>query len=315
VEGLTLNSYAKLNLYLVVLNKRRDNYHNIQTIFERIDLSDKITLRPRRDKKINIICKSRDLPKDNSQNLAYLSAKLLQDSFNIDRGVDIGIIKRIPVGSGLGGGSSNAAGVLMGLNKLWKLNLKTSKLVSMARDIGSDVPFFIYNTPFAQGKARGDKIKPLALLKKVKLWHILVVPRTKVLTPIIYKEWDKRVSSGERAGLTPPFLQIKKSSGERAGLTRPKYDAKILFLALRKNDLSLLAEALFNSLEQLTAKLYPEVRRIKETLLALGLKSILMSGSGPAIFSIVSSRKEAVSLGRQLEKKDRSWQVFVNRTR
>ena len=93
---LTLNSYAKLNLYLEVLNKRKDNYHNIKTIFERIDLADKIILKPRRDKKINITCNVPAVPQDNS-NLAYRSAKLLQDSFNIDKGVDIKIIKRIPV--------------------------------------------------------------------------------------------------------------------------------------------------------------------------------------------------------------------------
>jgi len=296
IEGLILNSYAKLNLYLEVINKRPDHYHNIKTVFERIDLADRIILKSRPDKKINLICNFPFVPKDNL-NLAFKSAKLLQDTFAVEEGVDIKIIKRIPVGSGLGGGSSNAANVLLGLNKLWKLNLAPKKLVGLAKRIGSDVPFFIYGLPFALAELRGDKISPLKALNKVRLWHILVVPKIKVSTPTIYAKWDKYSS--------------KKN--KRAGLTRPKYDVKILNLALRKRDFPLLSETLFNSLEEITFKLYPRVRRIKETLKALGLKSILMSGSGPAIMGIVSSRKEASALREQL-KGNRFWQLFVTRT-
>ena len=286
---MILNSYAKLNLYLEVINKRPDHYHNLKTVFERIDLADRIILKSRPDKKINLICNFPFVPKDNL-NLAFKSAKLLQDTFAVEEGVDIKIIKRIPVGSGLGGGSSNAATVLLGLNKLWKLNLLPKKLVDLAKRIGSDVPFFIYGLPFALAELRGDKISPLKALNKVRLWHILVVPKIKVSTPIIYAKWDRY-----------------------SKLTRPKYDVKILNLALRKRDFPLLSETLFNSLEEITFKLYPRVRRIKESLKALGLKSILMSGSGPAIMGIVSSRKEALALREQL-KGNRFWQLFVTRT-
>jgi 4-diphosphocytidyl-2-C-methyl-D-erythritol kinase len=296
IEGLILNSYAKLNLYLEVINKRPDHYHNIKTVFERIDLADRIILKPRPDKKINLICNSPLVPKDNL-NLAFKSAKLLQDTFAVEEGVDIKIIKRIPVGSGLGGGSSNAATVLLGLNKLWRLNLLPKKLVDLAKQIGSDVPFFIYDLPFALAELRGDKIHPLKALNKLRLWHILVVPKIKVSTPSIYVKWDKYSSQRNK----------------KARLTRPKYDVKILNLALRKRDFSLLSKALFNSLEEITLKLYPRVKRIKESLKALGLKSILMSGSGPAIMGIVSSRKEALALSRQL-KGNRFGQLFVTRT-
>lgn len=287
---MILYSYAKLNLYLEVVNIRKDNYHNIKTLFERIDLSDKIILKSLRDKKIKIACNLPAVPKDDT-NLAYLSAKLLQDTFKINRGVEIKIIKRILVGAGLGGGSSNAATVLMGLNKLWRLSLTQDKLLDLARVIGSDVPFFIYNSPFALGYGRGDKVKPLKLLNNLKLWHILVVPQIKVSTPLIYKNWDIY-----------------------AGLTKPKYNVKILNLALRKRNLSLPGEALFNGLEKITTRLYPEVNQIKERLKNLGLKSILMSGSGPAVFGVVSSRKEAISLKRQLRKENRSWKIFITRT-
>lgn len=296
MNKLILNSYAKLNLYLEVINKRPDHYHNLKTVFERIDLADRIILKSRPDKKINLICNFPFVPKDNL-NLAFKSAKLLQDTFAVDKGVDIKIIKRIPVGSGLGGGSSNAATVLLGLNKLWRLNLAPKKLADLAKRIGSDVPFFIYGLPFALAELRGDKISPLKALKKLRLWHILVVPKIKVSTPIIYAKWDKYSSKRNK----------------RAGLTRPKYDVRILNLALRKKDFPLLSKILFNSLEEITFKLYPRVRRIKESLKVLGLKSILMSGSGPAIMGIVSSRKEASALREQL-KGNRFWQLFVTRT-
>jgi len=302
VEGLILNSYAKINLYLEVLNKRQDSYHKIKTIFERIGLADKIILKSRRDKKINITCNVAAVPQDNS-NLAWRSAKLLQDSFNIDKGVDIKIIKRIPVGSGLGGGSSNAASVLLGLNKLWKLNLAQNKLTGLAGKLGCDVPFFIYNTPFALGESRGDKIKPLKALYSVRLWHILVVPDIEVSTASIYKRWDKFFKTFK---LTP------RNKGE--GLTKSKYSVKILILALKKVHFPLIGDALFNSLEPVTAALYPQIDAIKEKLIQLGAKSILMSGSGPAVFGIVSSRKEALSLYRQLKTDSSFGEVFVSRT-
>lgn len=293
--GLTLNSYAKLNLYLAVLDKRKDNYHNIETIFERIGLCDKIIFSSRPDKKIKIACDLPGVPL-NSSNLAYKAARLLQNSLKLDKGVDIKIIKRIPVGSGLGGGSSNAATVLTGLNKLWGLNLSRHKLVTYAKKIGADVSFFIYDTPFAQGLGRGDKIKQLNSLKRRRFWHILVVPAIKVSTPLIYKKWDRHFPH------------------KGAGLTMPAYNVNILPLALRKNNFSLLSKTLFNGLEQITVRIYPEIKRIKEKLAQFGLKSILMSGSGPAVFGFVSSRKEARVLANKL-KKNRVWQVFVTPTR
>ena len=292
MNKLILNSYAKLNLYLEVLHKRKDNYHNIKTIFERIDLSDKIALIARQDKQIKISCNLPELTRDHSKNLAYLSAKLLQSRSKIKKGARIKIIKRIPVAAGLGGGSSNAAAILLGLNKLWKLNLNQSQLLTYAKKIGSDVPFFIFNTPFAQGRGRGDRIRPLKTLNQLKLWHILVVPHKRISTPAIYKKWDSL----------------------KTGLTIHKYDDKIFLSALRKKDPYLLEKVLFNGLELVSTELYPEIRQIRERLMHLGVKSILMSGSGPAVFGIVSSRKEAVTLARRLKERNRLWQVFVTRT-
>ena len=287
---MIINSYAKVNLYLKVIRKRKDHYHSIKTCFERISLCDKIVLTCLPEKKIEIISDSKDIPLDHT-NLAYKASVRLQKAYRIQKGVRIRIIKRIPVGAGLGGGSSNAAAVLMALNTLWKLRLSGRAILKHANAIGSDVAFFTYNTAFALGTGRGEKISPLKRFQKVKLWHILVVPRLKVSTPLIYKKWDT----------------FEK-------LTKPGLDGKLLYSALRENDLSLLRQAICNSLEPVTISLYPEVNRIKEKLLQLNIPAVSMSGSGPAVFGVVSSRKEAVKASAQLTQEDATWQIFTTCT-
>jgi len=293
---LILKSPAKLNLYLKVLNKRKDGYHNLVTIFEKIDLCDTIMLKARKDKKIKIICRQKGVPQDKS-NLAFQAAQLLQDNLKINKGVEIKIIKRIPIGSGLGGGSSNAATVLKGLNRLWNLGLKQERLISFSQKLGSDVTFFIYNFPFALGKERGDRIIPLNSLKNLNLWHLLVVPPFSVSTALVYKKWDK--------------LGFFK---QKVRLTKIKQSVKMSILALKKNKDFKEDNFLFNDLESISMELFPEIKSIQERLKNLGIKKILMSGTGPALFDIVSSRKEAVSLWRRIKKENNMWQVFVVRT-
>ncbi|MDI6759123.1 MAG: 4-(cytidine 5'-diphospho)-2-C-methyl-D-erythritol kinase, partial [Candidatus Omnitrophota bacterium] len=261
LQRLTILSYAKLNLYLKVRNRRKDNFHNIETLFERISLADRINLKSRPDKKIRIICSNPLMPKDNS-NLCYRAAEIFKKKFKIDTGVDIQIIKRIPIGAGLGGGSSNAASVILGLNKLWGLKLSVRALARLAGRIGSDVPFFIYNTSFALAYGRGDKIRPLNNLNRIKLWHVLVVPGLKVSTPFIYGKWDELISLGKAEGLT-----------------MPKYNVNILISELTKKHI-LPVGLLYNSLENITVNLYSQVKNIQKKLKSLGLRSILMSGSG-----------------------------------
>ncbi|MDD5595558.1 MAG: 4-(cytidine 5'-diphospho)-2-C-methyl-D-erythritol kinase, partial [Candidatus Omnitrophica bacterium] len=295
VKRLVINSYAKLNLYLEVLNQRKDGYHNITTLFERIGLADKITLSSLPDKIIKISSNSEQIP-SNQNNLAYKAARILQKSLNLNKGVEIRIIKKIPVGSGMGGGSSNAASTLLGLNKLWKLNLSRAQLVNFAQKLGSDVPFFIYNCPFALGEARGEKIRPVKSLTKVKFWHLIVVPRIFVSTPKIYQGWDRAHKE------------------QKAPLTSAKSNVKLVILSLRKKDLSGIGQGLFNSLEEITIPLYPDLVRVKEALRHSGLEAILMSGSGPAVFAISGSRKEAESVYARL-KNQKFAQLFLTRTK
>ncbi len=279
---MNLLSFAKVNLYLKVINKRRDGYHTLETIFERISLTDRIILKPRRDGLIRVSSDNKAVPQDEA-NLCFKAAKLLRDKFRPSSGLDIKITKRIPVGAGLGGGSSNAATVLLGLNKLWRLKLSKIKLAKFATMVGSDVAFFVYDLPFAIGLGRGERIKPLNISKKTKLWHLLVVPKIHVSTPLIYKKYDLF------SGLTKPVCNVKLITSVKPDL-------------------------LFNSLEQVTIRLYPEVKRIKETLLHFGLDCVLMSGSGPAVFAITSSFENASELAKILRKREESWRVFVVKT-
>lgn len=299
MKSLTLTSYAKLNLYLEIFRKLPDNYHSIFTLFERISLADQINLKLQPDKKIRIIISGvRSGLSRNRQNLAYQAASLLKREFGILQGVEIRIEKRMPIAAGLGGGSSNAAAVLVGLNRLWKLNLGVERLVSVGRKVGSDIPFFLYNCSFACGSGRGDKIKVLNL--PVRFWHVIVVPRIKVLSSLVYKKWDE-------------LTKVKRVEQKRLGLTTRQSKVKILKLALLKKDMLLLDGLLFNSLESVTSAMHPVVRKIKSVLSNFGVEAISMSGSGPAVFGLVSSRKEAYAVARQLSKFV-SWDVFVAKT-
>ncbi len=308
---LLLRSFAKLNLYLQVLNKRKDNFHNLSTLFARIDLADTIILKERKDSTIKIKCNSRQVPKDKT-NLCYHAAALLKQEFRLQNhglpsfrqshklnfGLEIEIKKRIPVGAGLGGGSSNAASVLLGLNKYWGLNLPKTRLVKLAAKLGSDVAFFVYDAKFALGSRRGEKIEPLTSLRKLKLWFILVYPDIKVSTPLIYRKFDHCRQAGSK------FSQ----------LTRSRHDVKILISELLKRAHGVAPEFLFNSLEVVTAGIYPAVNQVKKALYGMGLEKVMMSGSGPAVFAICSSQRQAQDLSRRLRKKYKSWQVFVSST-
>ncbi|MDD5692654.1 MAG: 4-(cytidine 5'-diphospho)-2-C-methyl-D-erythritol kinase [Candidatus Omnitrophica bacterium] len=306
---LLLESFAKINLYLQVLNKRKDNFHDLSTLFCRIGLADTIIIKERKDSLIKIKCSSPQVPKDKS-NLCYAAAALLKQKLKLESnglpsfkqshklslGLEIEIKKRIPVGAGLGGGSSNAASTLLGLNRFWDLDLPQTKLMKLAAELGSDVPFFVSGAKFALGSGRGEKIKPLTSLKKLKLWFILACPNIKVSTPLIYRKFDTYVSTG----------------GAFSRLTRPKHDVKILISELSKRAFRVRPEYLFNSLEPVTTRIYPAVDQVKKALYGIGLEKVMMSGSGPAVFVVCGSAREARKASAILRKKHKSWQIFVS---
>ncbi|MDD5097446.1 MAG: 4-(cytidine 5'-diphospho)-2-C-methyl-D-erythritol kinase [Candidatus Omnitrophica bacterium] len=284
---LVIKSFAKVNLYLQVLNKRKDNFHNLKTLFARISLADTVILKNAEGKAIGIKCDNPQVPQ-NKTNLCWRAAELLRRSQGLSFGLKIEIKKRIPVGAGLGGGSANAASVLSGLNKYWNLNLSKTKLLNLAAQLGSDIPFFIQDTKFALGSSRGDKIKPVASLQRLKLWFILIYPNIKVSTPLVYEKFDSF-----------------------SGLTTPLANVKILISELSRKGFRVPPEYLFNSLEPVTTRLYPVVNQVKNAFYGIGLEQVMMSGSGAAVFALCSSQKQAQGLSRKLRKKHKSWQIFV----
>jgi len=279
---MIIKAPAKINLFLEVLNKRKDGYHNIETLFLKIKLFDKLKLRLRKTG-IIISCKHPDVP-ENESNLVYKAAELLQKKTGTHKGVYISIEKNIPVFAGLGGGSSDAAAVLIGLNELWELNLDQKELLSLALKIGADVAFFVTDYNMAIGKLRGDKFTPLDIDQK--FWVLLVKPNISVSTKQVYQ------------GLSP-------------SLTMPRNDVKLLVHALKSKNMEMIEKTLFNRLEIVVFKQFKEIKEIKEMISARGVRAVLMSGSGSAIFGLLNNRKEAIKLKQQFQD---AYEVMVVRS-
>lgn len=288
MKPLTVRAPAKLNLVLDCLGKRPDGFHELRTVFERIDLSDRITLTARNDNKVRVKCANPQVPKG-PQNLVVKAARLLQLERGVTRGVTIAIDKKIPVAAGLAGGSSNAAAVLLGLNRLWNLKLSRAQLAAYAAGLGSDVAFFIYDTPYALGEGRGEKIRPLPV--RAKLWHVLVTPRFKMLTKGVF---------GRLAGLR---------QGANLRLTKKKDNVNILLPYLRKNMPSGIGRALANDLEPAILSLRPDFVRLKEKLSAAGALGVCFSGSGPSVFALARSKAHAGQIKARFDR--RYSQVYV----
>jgi 4-diphosphocytidyl-2-C-methyl-D-erythritol kinase len=284
MKSITLKSPAKLNLYLKIVNKRPDGFHNLTTLFERIDLADEINLSHEPSGRIRVSCDHPHVP-TGPKNLVYKVAAVLKQDFGVKEGVHIAIQKNIPVAAGLAGGSSNAATVLQGLNKVWDLKLSRAQLVKYAAKIGSDVAFFLYDCPWALGTGRGEVIKTLKI--QAKLWHVLVVPRVKMLTKRVYGA-----------------LNLK--------LTKSGHGVNILTHSLGKNDIRKVGSLLLNDLEQPIGRLEPRLLKVKKKLLAFKTAGVAFSGSGPSLFTVVESKKQADEIKSILER--RYSQVFVVRT-
>lgn len=266
MASITLKAPAKINLFLEVLKKRPDGYHEIETILQEIDLADNLTLKETSSPEIIIQCPNPHIPTD-SRNLAYKAAFLLKKYIREKkRGVIISIAKNIPIAAGLGGGSSDAAATLKSLNRLWKLNLDTRTLSNLAQEIGMDVPFFIQGG-LGLGRGRGEKVSPLKPLPET--WFILTIPPLKVSTAWVYSH-----------------LII-------SSLTRKIKENKMILKAIQSGDIVEVGRQLFNRLEEVTMKRHRELAYLKESILSTGAKGALMSGSGPVVFGLFSSRREA----------------------
>ena len=206
-------SPAKLNLFLHITGRRNDGYHDLQTIFQLLDYGDTLTFTPRSDQQITCTCVS-TLAQDSAaiipedDNLAIKAARLLQQAKNkIDTGIDIHIEKRIPIGGGLGGGSSNAATTLLALNYLWQLNLSLDELLELGLSLGADVPLFIKgHTSWAEGI--GEKLQAITL---PETWYLVLIPPQAVSTAKLFS--DPRLTYNTTAIRIQTFLSEHLKTG------------------------------------------------------------------------------------------------------
>ena len=274
MKGITLQSPAKLNLSLKIISKMPDGFHELKTLFERINLCDDIQLSPNKIQKIRVFCNHPQVPKG-PKNLVYKVAQLLQNTYNINEGIDITINKRIPVAAGLGGGSSNAATVLRGLNKIWKLKLSFKELLSFGCLLGSDVPFFLHNCSWGLGVNRGDQVRAIAI--RPKFWHVLVVPCVKMYSREVFTSFK---------------LQLTKTTD----------NVNILIHSLKVNNIIKVQKLLENDLSGSILEVGPQLKYVRKRLSALQEQGTVFSGSGPSVFSLTQSKKEAENFKNILSK-------------
>lgn len=249
---------AKINLTLDVLGKRPDGYHEVEMIMTTVDLYDRLTIEGARGGKILIKSSDRYVP-DDRRNLVYQAADLLRRRMGIRDGVTFTLDKRIPVAAGLAGGSSDAAAALRGLNRFWKLGLSLDELAEIGAEIGSDVPFCVYGgTAFATG--RGERIRHLPA--PPNCWVILAKPDIGVSTADVYGKFD---------------------------LSRASHpDIVAMEAALQDRDYEGVCRNLGNVLEPVTMEMHREVAMLKDGMERFGADAVLMSGSGPTVFGLVS---------------------------
>ena len=255
--SLCLYAPAKINLFLRILARRPDGYHELQTWMQKLALFDRITLTLRDGSGIRLRCPGSDLPADET-NLAWKAASVFFSDYPPEalRGVDITLEKNIPVAAGLGGGSSDAGAVLRGLNILFGVVFPEEVLLGMGRKLGADVPFFITEHPAVLATGIGDKMEPVGSLDQCTF--LLVNPGFAVSTRWAY---------------------------ENFALTKDPKNSTLSGFQKLNPDTFLLTE-MTNDLEWVTIGRYPEIAEIKKKLRAAGAVTALMSGSGPTVFGV-----------------------------
>ncbi len=273
MDKITIKTYGKINLYLEVIKKREDGYHELQMVMQSIGLYDKVSVQDREKDEILLYTNSSYIPTDEG-NIAVQAAKLMKEAFQIDKGVEITIDKKIPVAAGLAGGSANAAGVLKGLNELWNLNLSEGKLRDLGLRLGADVPFSVMEGA-AVAEGIGERLTPIPGLKNT--WLVLCKPGISVSTPEVYKELD--VSALERKPLGKEFLT-----------------------AIENRDLKSISKNMYNALESVTLKKHGVIEDIKKKMMQFNAIGTMMTGSGPAVFGIFKDQDKAKNAARNLKK-------------
>jgi 4-diphosphocytidyl-2-C-methyl-D-erythritol kinase len=268
---------AKINLRLKVIGKRVDGYHLLDTIMVPVSLYDELEIRRLRAQRearnefIEVTCDDPAVPAG-KDNLAYRAAHLIMQKVRAPRPVHIRIRKRIPIGAGLGGGSTDAAATLVGLNRLFALGLADTELEEMALRLGADVPFFVRARP-ARARGVGERLSRLDGLPR--LWSVIVYPGFHVSTAWVYRNLASK--------LTKPIVNTSIATSLKS------FDQ---LLTLLENDL-----------ESVTLRRYPEISVLKQKLLREGAPGVLMSGSGSSVFGIFAAREAALRAFERLRQK------------
>ena len=280
---LIVPAHAKINLGLYVLGKRSDGYHDIWTIFQELEFHDTLHFRKHADKLL-ITTDHPSLP-IRENNLVWQAVRLLSQRVSCPENVTIHIKKNIPLGAGLGGGSSDAATTLLGMNHLFQLGLSPNELAEFGAELGSDVPFFLHGgTALATG--RGEHIRPLSGFSPA--WVLLVNPGIHISSGWSYKNLNLRLTNSQK------IISVLPQGKD------------IVIIGAHQTPLK-------NLLEEPVIKKYPLIRSIKAQLLDNGAEWAMMSGSGSTVFGIFS-RKASVEKARQyMERPD--WLVVVTQTR
>lgn len=262
MREIVLDSYGKINLALDVINKRKDGYHNIETVMQEISLRDTLTIRCSKDNNIVIKSDDKNIPLD-KENLVYQAWELMKEESKIDKGVSVLIEKRIPVAAGLAGGSANAASMLKGINELWNLNYSISKLEKIGKKIGADVPFCLRGGTLL-AKGIGDEFKSLKSFKDRQL--LLINPKIPMDTKKVYES----LSLGNKDDFQIDKIIEKINLDDTVGVS--------------KN--------LYNRLEKIVIGEVDIVAKLKNDLIQNKALGSLMSGSGTTVFGIFDNKED-----------------------
>lgn len=283
---LRIKAAAKINLFLDVLEKRPDGYHNINSLLQPISLFDTITIQPRPKNIATFIaptCRFPGIPwpfsmGHNNANLITRAAKLLKKQTGCRQGAAIFLTKRIPIGAGLGGGSADAAAVLRGLNRLWKTGLSAGQLMEIGAQIGCDVPALIHGGTIRM-TGRGETITPVDPPPRRDFWLLLVYPGLAVSTADIYRRFDQQ----------PP---ARGCAADR------KFQS--ILAGFKKGAGQMIGAGLFNALQKTVFCKYPLLEMIKNNLEKLGAQHVLLAGSGSTVFVFLKGKKEGRALARRI---------------
>jgi 4-diphosphocytidyl-2-C-methyl-D-erythritol kinase len=281
MERISLRAPAKVNLRLDILGKRPDGYHEIKTWIYPISLADTLYIDKIKTARITISSAHPGLPLG-EENLAHRAAALFIQERSLSGGVQIEIIKHIPLAAGLGGGSSDAAAVLKAMNILWGKNISPEALMEMGAKIGADVPFFVVGKAAIMG-GKGERM--LAILPLLKAWLVLINPGLPLATKAVYQQG-------------------------KWGLTKKEGDTRI---SMPPQELEKMGKFLRNDLEGPAMELMPVIGTIKERLHEAGASGVLMTGSGPTVFGLFGKEAEARQAAKDL-KMEQGWICFVANT-